>query len=1118
MQLSPFFCWSMIVLILFITTIIALLTYLGIKTIWKKKFDCTLELAIYKDLKITKLTAIKRYIVIRVLQLYLPTRVSAIILSLTSILFLYLSRQSAPTILLKYIGIECTPPQKGCLTDTLIFDQSNQFQNLIAIHAGIGAIIFAVFIFIAENLREDSERARVLLKASMLYPLTVLELLVFLIYLWGNVSFVVIFITIFMCGFTIYSVSQILRLLIDRPLFLKKERELLKDRVKLNINEALKLRVGNNIYLKKLEDDEFDLEWSPMNEQGEDMISIKLSKTGFIRNINLCEIDNLINYLEKLANKQNYSFKATKKSLDEESLVVDGVRETKQKEYKKLKGHILKKFGDEITDDNKHALVIPKILNLEDEEKHQIQNIVDKIFILSKTESVNEKLKDELSRKKDAAIEAIRSGKQGRLDEIADTYIDIIESFQEVLKQVGGKGYTQEQAMQERGSIFGGWNEIRWVTIDLIDLLNESIKTEDRRIIDIISKIVYSISFNAIKIKDHLTFQEFIRFQHAKYHFAQNIKDTKIKTDVVNNSWRELKEICTFYIETQIDKPDKSEDDIKEYKDFIVDILQVVLQFLKATFDNKDLKTFTNVKNQMMKLLSSFHPSRSGMDVRTYRVLLKNEDLPEEKRKEYEIKLNKQEFLENIEKEVKILKQELVFGIAAWIFSKYRSSNFQDQNFKEFWEQIKISLPDNLKELTEVYIGIRRRDADRLWGMSWWEFEGKEEGVAISVDTHEKIEWVYVVRALELATNLSDEHIKTMEIAVDSEFAIWIKDPNGGINKKLEQIKGDIPRWLSTLAQISIDKIEPIKALFQHLGKVQEQKEREELIKANVDSSKIQTFFKQFRISFYEAGVFRKLFTKNNIYKEYKRRSKVSTTIQAWGFNQIDDKAVFTEDSYSVKSWAEHYGQGLADAEDEKIYKDILNNVEEYKSQKENLDEIIIEAIKELTDKGFKPSIIISSLYPGDFQRTALKSNQFVQKFQSKSIYNKIPTFIGEFKHEKISLPIFDSPTRNKRDEEQELIILDLKSFAQLKQFPPYDNDEEKVYKEDIFYGRIINLSKDDEMRNKIIAENPGWLQTYSNPGEYLREKVIIKILEKFNLVIKEKRAGVKILLKFDEH
>ena len=78
----------------------------------------------------------------------------------------------------------------GIIFDSLKYIDGNHYQNLIAIHAGIGAIIFALLIFIAESLRDDEtkDRARVLLKESFLFPLTVAEIVGFFIFVWGDVN------------------------------------------------------------------------------------------------------------------------------------------------------------------------------------------------------------------------------------------------------------------------------------------------------------------------------------------------------------------------------------------------------------------------------------------------------------------------------------------------------------------------------------------------------------------------------------------------------------------------------------------------------------------------------------------------------------------------------------------------------------------------------------------------------------------------------------------------------------------------------------------------------------------------------------------------------------------
>ncbi len=74
--------------------------------------------------------------------------------------------------------------------------------DLIAIHAGIATIIFALIIFIAESLRDENMRdeARVLLKVSNLYSLVLIEIIVFFFFFPLNyiAYFAVLFVGFFL--------------------------------------------------------------------------------------------------------------------------------------------------------------------------------------------------------------------------------------------------------------------------------------------------------------------------------------------------------------------------------------------------------------------------------------------------------------------------------------------------------------------------------------------------------------------------------------------------------------------------------------------------------------------------------------------------------------------------------------------------------------------------------------------------------------------------------------------------------------------------------------------------------------------------------------------------------
>ncbi len=137
--------------------------------------------------------------------------------------------------------------------------------NLVAIHAGIGTILFALLILVAESLRDDEtkDRARVLLRESFLFPLTVAEILVFLFFFWNGANMWSIGLVFCVAIFTIYSLSRLLGILLHPTRFNKQRIKLLTDRMKLSIGEAIKERFGNNLLLQALGENKIELGYYP---------------------------------------------------------------------------------------------------------------------------------------------------------------------------------------------------------------------------------------------------------------------------------------------------------------------------------------------------------------------------------------------------------------------------------------------------------------------------------------------------------------------------------------------------------------------------------------------------------------------------------------------------------------------------------------------------------------------------------------------------------------------------------------------------------------------------------------------------------------------------------------
>jgi hypothetical protein len=1031
-------------------------------------------------------------------QLYYPSKKSIFVIIIFAAFLAVLSR-------LNFLPFDKIPFLK--------FDTSNQYQNLIAIHAGIGGIIIALLIFVAESFREDTERARVLLKQSFLYPITVFEVLAFLIFVWGNVSLLSIIATFTVALITVFSIYRLIQILLDRPLFIKQRSELLKDRVKLSVNQALKERVGNNIYLETLDSDNYNIDYSFFNEYKKSgFASIRLLKKGVISDINLDKLNILFEKLEECANEQKKSFKGISKSPNASSLTPGtNFSQTQSESYPLTKGYILKKLGDFLNDEDQVALVVPEKFINNPKKEQKIRKLLNDVFNISPQNSIKEDLRIELGNKKDAILEAIHQGKTNALKELSDIYINVVEGFLEIIKEAGA-GYSPEAAKKERSSLMGGWDEINWVSKDLYLFLKEAIKTDNNEIISEISRIPILVSIISIRKSDHFVFQEFISFPRYLYFLSFSSIDNETKEYLRDCSWRYLKEISDIYISSEFDDVTKTNEEILNYKDFGISIMQIYLRLMKLAFDKKDLQSFKKFHSTLSSLFEYFEPSRQGYDAQMYRGMLENPKLTENERKKLQTEAERQETLEKVESEINDRKDELFFGLGGWILSKLRT-NFDDEQNKQFWDYIKGSLPNDIKKLTDLYLSVSKLDIGNFWGWDTWEMEERPEGVGAFIDIGGKQNWLYCIRGLELIENHNKDELLKIVIATTGQVQFLAGNQESSLNRILLEIEENKENFKKILSEQALNQISLFHDFLTNLISKEKDKEEQDLIAANIDDEKKTKFVEEFLKSFHNSASLRSVFQSIGNYKNYVRKTKKS--VDLWGLNQIDDKAAFIKDWHvSYPNWGRSYGEGLSDSEDRRIASEIYQALPELKSKKEDFAELIREGLDALYKKNLKPSIILTDLYV-DWYRMDKANINFLQKGQfadtkSKNIINTI----GAIKEKSRIIPIMDVRISDNPKNTNYICILDLKKIGRLVQYFPHTDLFENPEIKDNFLIKISDLNQDEKTRERIIKENPEWLKQYTDPVKYLSQKTLITLFEKIELEIKSKHAGLKIIVK----
>lgn len=985
------------------------------------------------------------------------------------------------------------PIPKGCFgrlnfQDILSYQQSNQYQNLIAIHAGIGVIIFALIIFIAESLRDDEtkDRARVLLKESYLFPLAVSEILVFFIFIWGDVNFWSIFPVLGIGLFTIWSLGRIIAVLLSRYRFALKRAEILKERLQMSIDLAINERLGNNILLQKLDGKEIKLEFHPFSiDEKSEYHCFSADKFGIISDLHLEKLKEFADLLDEEAKKNGFSFEEKTEGMPIE--LTSGGEIISQMQRKPLvknrKRYLLKKYHDRVEKEYNALICFDKTLVKGEEALARLEKLFEKIFTIRKSDNFAEEVRYEISGLKDQMITAITNKQLGKVEELTKLYVDLAEGFLEQIIRFGGV-YSFEQAQKERHSLFAGWQEIRWLSSDIREIFIKAMESHDGEIMKNVAYLPILIARRAINYKDHYLFQEFIRFVELLYIYAFKEVDRDLKELMIDRSWRYIKEISEFHIEYKLKKEDINSGEIKTLKDFAIHVFFVFQNLLKRAFDNRDQENFTKYVNTVQRLYEHFEPSKSLQNSEHLKWRLAKEDLSIEQRNNLEQAIKRQDILESAEKEILARREQMLFGLASWIFDQF-SLKRSEGKIKLLYNLIQEVLPGDLVELTRWFLSTHSFDVEDFWGWSWWEL--KMEGEAQWLQPLEKLERLYVVKALSNLESKTDPEIQGIILPHSRDLA-YLVEGTRDLMKTLDDITKNPENWKFVISEAAISKTSLLRALLKRAKEEQERKELEFKRTNPISQRKVEAFKNDVLRGFNESTVVRNIFTH---YKLYENRVSEPYHIKEdrFGINTVDDKAAFFEEWYvHFGEWGVHYGENLASSENSYLLGEIAKNCAEIKEGQ--FEEQLIK-FEELS------SVLIFATNMAIW-RFFEKSKYFTPKWHKDTRQLDVEGFNGWYEFNGELIPIFE--TFYMRTDKQ-ILILNRSKLGKLIQYSPLNKGESEQFLKDIFYMNVQAFSENNDLLDGIIKKPPDWLREIGDEErqrEYLQERVLIHVFERF--------------------
>lgn len=1046
---------------------------------------------------------------------YFPTPLSFALAAACFVALFYISNHPS---------ISSLPLDLSKWTERIDSDAGGQNSSLVVtVFAGLVAVVFALIVFVAESVRDakNFEQRRVLLRISWLWMLALTSVLTLISYLWINITRLSFLLTALVGLVTISSFGRVIRVLLDPEVLASNRLRLLKERTRSVILASARERIGNGILMSHLGDDKdiklqyvFSKSW--LNNREQRYIYVESTKSGWISDINLLELRRLSDRLAERAKRLNFSLYPIKGPSLTAGSEEQAINASRVEPQQVRPVHLLKRFGELLppdsifSQDSKVILALPEEFSKDQPIIDHVRIAIPHIFRFETKEPASALFRREMQGTKDQLVAAIRSVSLSSAEELRREYLEIAETFLEVLHEFGG-GYSAKQADQERGNFFEQWTEIRWLRQDVRELMAVASQSDNTDVIRDIIFLPIAIATRAVSATDHLLFREFIDFTIYIYHLAREKSEGSAKKLMIERSWRHLKEVCDFFIEPRLRDRDKSatEQYVLEFQDFALYSLKTFQSLLWATYtkDNqsasRDPKTFLVLLEVLDRVYENFlsHPEYPNAASMEYHLGLAT---TEEERERIRARLPIQKAIEIARRQILLGKDLVRFGLASRIYELYRQHGRSEPQIGEFHEAIRATLPNNLPRLVEVFGASRERATAEYW--SWDDWEMVYDGQPRWVDTHGKLDRLFCTLALQLLTTLDENAITNIKLPHSQALAAAADGPTS-VKQILENIQQHPEEWALTLSDAQIARVNDLLTLLTRIKTTQDAEDAEHVRRSELDVEKLEEFKKHIYETFRQSGRLRAVAERLKIISDCTREVPPKGLL-AWGFNQLDDKAAFIRDyQIAYVGWGENYGQGMADHEDELAFTEMTSSLVQKTVSETNIVRQLEDVLR--TKTGTR-TIILQSL-DFDLEHKLFDDNRsFKREFRKDcpdTFLKGLSGHSGVYEIDGRSVPVFEVYLQ-KKEQKNKLAVLDLERLGQWEQYAAVEDTRGGTLIGPLFV-RVTDLNADEERRNKLIASEPPWLQEYADKEGYLRARVVVEVYERFRFRIDDASQGI---------
>jgi hypothetical protein len=270
-----------------------------------------------------------------------------------------------------------------------------------------------------------------------------------------------------------------------------------------------------------------------------------------------------------------------------------------------------------------------------------------------------------------------------------------------------------------------------------------------------------------------------------------------------------------------------------------------------------------------------------------------------------------------------------------------------------------------------------------------------------------------------------------------------------------------------------------------------------------ISQKKIEEFKDEVLDGFRKSTILRDIFVYYKLYED-KTGEIYEGDLKRIGINQVSDKAAFFDEWHvHYLDWGSNYGRSLASNENSQLFEEMATQCQKIR------EDDFEKAIGQFDDPA--DIILITTNVASRFLE---RLENFRSKWHRNTPQIDVDNFEGWYSFKGVDIPIFETFHRGSG---KKILVLKLSKLGTLTQYSPLNEGENEDLKRDIFYMNIQSYSENLELIAQITKSPPEWLEKVGDSEaqkDYLLEKVLINIFERFEYTKNEEFEGYKLELK----